>query len=48
MKGRVGMTFADDMYVRKRPVTSVREEDHELGDPLGGDWGGKVVVENRR
>ena len=46
VNGRNGMTFAGDEHLRRRAVSSPGQQ--ELGDPLRGDWGGNVVVEDRK
>lgn len=45
MKGRRGVTYAHASELRSRKLATQGEE--ELGDPLGGDWGGDVVEEDR-
>ena len=46
VEGRVGMSFVDDGFLRRREVRS--RDEREFGDPRAGDWGGDVVVADHR
>ena len=42
VEGRVGMSFVDDGFLRRREVRS--RDEREFGDPRAGDWVGMLLL----
>lgn len=40
--GKLGISFVDDKFLRRREV--LPQDEREFGDPRAGDWGGDVVL----